>query len=76
MGRSRATEHPVCNRAERAFFNTRYNKELGQAYKHHMHYASGNAYSARIRVAPQRVGTEQGNSLAKVGRTLRDSVYN
>jgi hypothetical protein len=57
---------------ERAFFNTRYNKELGQAYEHH--YAAGNAYSARLRVAPQKVGAEQGKSLAKVGRTLRDSV--
>jgi hypothetical protein len=59
---------------ERAFFHTRYNKELGQAYEHH--YAAGNAYSARLRVPLQRVGAEQGKSLAKVGRTLRDSVYN
>jgi hypothetical protein len=58
---------------ETAFFNTRYNKELVQAYEHHC--AAGNAYSAGIRMPPQRVGAEQGKSLAKVGRTLRDSVY-
>jgi hypothetical protein len=59
---------------ERAFFNTRYNKELGQAYEHH--YPSGNAYSAQLRVALQRVGAEQEKLLAKIGRTLRDSVNN
>jgi hypothetical protein len=60
--------------AEQTFTTTRFNKELSGAYKHH--YASGNPYSARLRVPPQQVGKAQTKDIVATGRRLRDHVYN
>jgi hypothetical protein len=58
--------------AEQAFMRTRFNKELSKAYK--LHYASGNPYSARLRVPPQQVGKAQTKDIVATGRRLRDHV--